>query len=106
MSSGSQADLRLRDLRFRHRDRRGYRLYPQQSAIILIGHGIQQSVRPLTHIAEPLVKFGEHRLATQFLQLGIEYQALDTAGYAGISPRACAGDEIDWPCQAGNLSPV
>ena len=58
----------------------GVRLDPKHGAMVFCGEHIQEIIRSLTNVADPLAQFGEHHLTPQLFALGIQHDALEVAG--------------------------
>src|SRR5512139_1113631 len=51
----------------------------QDGALRLVGGHVEQSIRPLLHIADALVQTGEQGFAPQLLELVVEQHAIEAA---------------------------
>src|SRR6516162_6003568 len=72
-------------------------LDPQQGARFLVRQHIQQSIRALAHVADPLSKFGQQRLAAQFFHLLVKQDALEMAGPRNLTGAQRAHKHIALP---------
>src|SRR5262245_42693250 len=74
-----------------------HRLNPKNSARLLVGEQIQQSVGALPDIAYALPQFDKQGFPSQFLQLLIKEDAFEVAGPRNLAGSQCADEDIAFP---------
>src|SRR6516164_7037485 len=70
----------------------GRRLDSEKSARVFIGQQVEQPIGALTNITDPLVQFGEYRLASKLFHLVVEDDTLNVPRARNFT-RAHAADE-------------
>src|SRR5678816_2790278 len=73
------------------------RLDPKERAIILSGQHVQQSIRPLPYVADPLLQFAKHRFAVELLPLFVEVDPLEMTGARDLALAHAASEEMTFP---------
>jgi hypothetical protein len=81
--------------RFSHRSLSG--LDSQQRPIVFIGEDVQQSVRSLAYVANPLVQLGEQRFATQLFEFVVQDDPLESACARHFATTRAADKQVPFP---------
>src|SRR5690606_2493593 len=70
---------------------------PQNRALVLVGHDVQQAVRTLRDVADALAQLDEQALAAQLLEVLIEQHAIEPAGARNLAVAQAADEQIAFP---------
>src|SRR5688572_26156788 len=77
--------------------RRSTRLYSKHGTVVLGGQHVQQAIRSLTHVADALFQFAEHRFAPDLLPAFIELDALHLTRRRRLALAQAADEKVALP---------